>query len=335
MQSIRLLALCAGLGATLSASPTRAANCPASNLVIVIDRSCSMTSNLIMGKTRWDIAVDAIKAMTTKYAGKLQFGLVMFPDKGISETSKTCVQTMPMLSPGPGNEQQVTSLLTANRPNAPCITNIDEGIKQARDNMALYGTDRRSFVLLITDGAQSNGCNGGRAGADPLTNQYIKEMYDKKVPTYVVGFDVGTNAAAQTSLNGFAMSGGLPNPGTPSFIPANNQAELDAALDRIASSSTGGKFSICKGQPCPDNRCLTPGAMCVSGYCVEPTPDGGTGGGESDMGPDVVGGVATGCSCQLGGQSTAPAASLALFLSGALLLWRRRLSSARRGSRSA
>lgn len=330
MNYVKLLALCAGLCATLSARPSGAAGCPASNLVIVIDRSCSMTSNSIMGKTRWDIAVDAIKSMTTKYAGKLQFGLVMFPDKGINENSKTCVQTMPMLAPGPGNEQQVVTLLTSNRPGAPCVTNIDEGIKQARDNMALYGTDRRSFVLLITDGAQSGGCNGGRAGADPLTNQYIKEMYDKKVPTYVVGFDIGTNTNAQASLNSFAMSGGLPNVGTPSFIPANNQTELDAALDRIASSSTGGEFSICKGQPCPDNRCLTPGALCMNGFCIEPASADGGGGGDTDMGPDVAGTVATGCSCQLGGQSMAPSASLALIVGGGLLLALRSRRGARR-----
>lgn len=330
MNYVKLLALCAGLCATLSAGLTRAAGCPASNLVIVIDRSCSMTSNSIMGKTRWDIAVDAIKSMTTKYAGKLQFGLVMFPDKGIADSSKTCVQTMPMLSPGPGNEQQVVTLLNNNRPGAPCITNIDEGIKQARDNTALYGTDRRSFVLLITDGAQSGGCNGGRAGADPLTNQYLKEMYDKKVPTYVVGFDIGTNTNAQASLNSFALSGGLPNAGTPSFIPANNQMELDAALDRIASSSTGGEFSVCKGQPCPDNRCLTPGAMCMNGFCIEPaTDDGGTAGG-IDLGPETVGTVATGCSCQLGGQSMAPSASLTLLVGGGLLLVLRRRSGAQR-----
>jgi MYXO-CTERM domain-containing protein len=322
------MAAALSLTAALVSLPATAASCPASNLVIVIDRSCSMTSNSINGKTRWDIAVDAIKNMTTKYTGKLQFGLIMFPDKGISETSKTCVQTMPMLSPAVGNEQKVVTLLANNRPGSPCITNIDEGIKQARDNQALYGTDRRTFLLLITDGAQSAGCNGGRAGADPLTNQYIKEMYDKKVPTYVVGFDVGTNAGAQASLNGFAMSGGLPNPGTPSFIPANNQAELDAALDKIASSSTSGEFSVCKGQPCPDNRCLTAGATCVSGFCVEPTGDGGTGI-DVDLGGDPNGGtVATGCSCRLGEQPgelpVAPAAAAVAVLGGVLLARRRR-----------
>ncbi|MFO0574529.1 MAG: vWA domain-containing protein [Polyangia bacterium] len=328
MSYARSFASVLSLAGALWSAPAVAASCPASNLVIVIDRSCSMTSNSINGKTRWDIAVDAIKAMTTKYAGKLQYGLVLFPDKGISETSKTCVQTMPMLSPEPNNEQKVLTLLANNRPNSPCITNIDEGIKQARDNPVLYGTDRRTFVLLITDGAQSGGCNGGRAGADPLTNQYLKEMYDKKVPTYVVGFDVGTNTGAQTSLNGFALSGGLPNPGTPSFIPANNQAELDAALDKIASSSTSGEFSVCKGQPCPDNRCLTAGATCVSGFCVEPAGDGGTGS-EADLGDPLNGGtVATGCSCRLGEQPgelpLAPAVAAVAALGGMLLARRRR-----------
>ncbi len=318
-RSVVMAVALAGLFVT---TPSYAQDC-ISNLHIVLDRSCSMTQNSIMGKTRWAIAVDAINNLTTKQAGKLRFGLGMFPDKGV--VAPKCVQTTAHLSPGPGNEQAVRTLLASNTPGSPCVTNIDEGIKQAAADPALYGTDRRSFVVLITDGAQSSNCNGGRATADPLTVQYLTELYNKKVPTYVVGFDVGTNATAQASLNSFATAGGLPNTsGTLKFYAANNQAELEATLDKLAGIASSGDVSFCQGVPCPDGRCLTATAQCVSGFCVEPPPPSDTGGGG---GPDGTGGAIStnGCACQLGAHSQAGTAGLTapLFFAAALI-WRLR-----------
>ena len=68
-----------------------------SNLLIVLDRSCSMTSNSIMGKTRWDIAVAAINKLTANNSGKIRFGLATFPNK--TTTTPKCVQTSPLLAP--------------------------------------------------------------------------------------------------------------------------------------------------------------------------------------------------------------------------------------------
>lgn len=295
-----------------------------SNLMIVLDRSCSMTSNSIMGKTRWDIAVAAINKLATNNSGKIRFGLATFPNK--TSTTPKCVQTSPLLAPALGNEQTVATLLTANRPDAPCITNIDEGMKQAGAEPSLFTQERRSFVLLITDGEQSNNCNGGTATADPLTVQYIKALYDQKVPTYVVGFDIGSNAQAQKSLNSFAQAGGLPNTnGTTMYYPANNEAELESTLSQLASL-TSGELGICRGMPCPDGRCLNANAMCVSGYCVEPEPDlGGQGGGGDAGGPGGGGGLNTGCSCEVGQRRAASSAGfVALLLSGVVLLRARR-----------
>ncbi len=291
-----------------------------------------MTSNSIMGKTRWDIAVSAINKLIANNSGKIRFGLAMFPNK--TATAPKCVQTSPLLAPALGNEQAVSTLLTNNRPGSPCITNIDEGIKQAGAEPSLFTPDRRSFVLLVTDGEQSNNCNGGTATADPLTVQYVKALYDQKVPTYVVGFDIGSDAQAQKSLNSFALAGGLPNKnGTTMYYPANNEAELESTLSQLASL-TSGELGICRGMPCPDGRCLSATAMCVSGFCVEPEPDlGGQGGGDDAGGSGGGGGLATGCSCEVGQRRAVSSAGLmALLLSGVVLLRgrRRRLSGTRR-----
>ena len=326
MKSAHRMGLWIGLAGVFYAAPSYAQDC-ISNLQIVIDRSCSMTQNSIMGKTRWAIAVDAINNLMTKNSGKLRFGLGMFPDK--SATAPKCVQTVPLLSPGPNNEQAVSMLLANNTPGSPCITNIDEGIKQVAADPTLYATDRRSFVVLITDGAQSSNCNGGRTTADPLTVQYLTELYNKKVPTYVVGFDLGTNANAQASLNSFATAGGLPNTsGTTKFYAANNQAELEATLAQLAGIASTGDVSFCKGVPCPDGRCLTATAQCVNGFCVEPPPDPNAGGGGNGTSDGTGGAIETsGCSCQVGAHSqagTVGAVSPVLVLAAAYLQLRRR-----------
>lgn len=329
MTQTRYMLVASVLGSLLVPAVSQAQDCK-SNLMIVIDRSCSMTNQKINGKARWDIAVDAINSLMAKNSGQLNFGLAMFPTK--TTVSPKCVQNGALLPPAPNQVQTVTTLLANNRPGSPCITNIDEGIKQASAEPSLFTTDRRSFVLLLTDGAQSNDCNGGSATADPLTVQYIKDMYDKKVPTYVVGFDIGTNAGAQKSLNNFAIAGGLPNSdATLKYYPANDQAELEATLAKLAGLS-GGEVSICRGQPCPDGRCLSATASCTSGFCVEPVSDmAGQGGGTDDGGTDGGGSVASGCSCQLGGQAATSSAGLsALAIGGALLLLRRRRQAALR-----
>jgi len=306
--------LCPGL--------SQAADCT-SNVMIVLDRSCSMTSNSIMGKTRWDIAVDALNKLMTANTGKLRFGLAMFPNK--TAVSPKCVQSTPLLAPAIGNEQAVATELTNNRPGSPCITNIDEGIKQASMEPSLRSSDRRSFVLLVTDGEQSNNCSGGPATANPLTIQYITDLYNQKVPTYVVGFDIGSNMAAQASLNSFAKAGGLPNTtGTTSYYPANNQAELEAALAKLASL-TGGEVSLCRGMPCPDGRCLSATATCTAGFCVEPAPDLGGQGGNNDADGTDTGSLASGCNCQVGSAPAAASAGWsALALAAVLGLLRRR-----------
>lgn len=329
MFQIRHMLVASVLGSLLVPAVSQAQDCT-SNLMIVLDRSCSMTTNKINGVTRWDIAVSAIKNLMAKNTTSLRFGLEMFPTK--TTTSGMCVQNGALLAPAPNNDTMVSTLLANNTPGSPCITNIDEGIKQASQEPSLFTTDRRSFVLLVTDGAQSKTCNGGPATADPLTVQYIKAMYDKKVPTYVVGFDVAGDTAAEASLDNFAVAGGLPNTmGTTKFYPANNQAELEATFDQLAGL-TGGEVSVCRGMPCPDGRCLSATATCMSGFCVEPAPDMAGQGGTDDGGSGTDGGsVASGCSCQIGGQTATSTAGLAaLAIGGALVLLRRRRQAAAR-----
>src|SRR5262249_34917299 len=99
----------------------------APNLLVVLDRSCSMNSK-VGGVPKWDSAVAAITELTAAYAGQVDFGLTMFPDR----EGEKCTQGAIPLPVGPGNEPAIDALLTAalspadpNHPGDPCGTPID------------------------------------------------------------------------------------------------------------------------------------------------------------------------------------------------------------------
>jgi len=283
-----------------------------SNLLIVLDRSCSMSKppNATETRSKWDIAVEALNKLTTDYKGKIRFGLTLFPDT----TGDNCEQDAIPLPVGDDNETKLADLLAKTDIKGPCVTNIDTAMKQAKTDPALKETDSRSFVLLITDGAQSSTCGG--VAQDPVTVQQIKDLYDDWVPTYVVGFG---GAVRPKSLEDFAQAGGVARPGSPSYYQADTAADLDTALGAIADVVGSIEFS-CIGFPCPDGRCRDPQEQCSKGFCVKPIPDGGWAGHDGlslqEAGADAgsPGSSDDGCSCGVGsGPGPSPILLLALL----------------------
>jgi len=214
------------------------------NLLIVLDRSCSMT-DVIGGKTKWQIAVAELTQLMTTYAGKIRFGITLFPDR----VMPNCTQSTIPFDPAPGNETPIGMLLNKSLattdmyyPNGPCVTNIDSAIAQASMEPAFSDTTRKSFALLLTDGEQS-GCNaaGGNAG----TIAALKAMNMKGVSTFVIGFGA---SADPVSLTQFANAGGVPNSG-PAYYDATDQASLDAALLKIANETLSCDFKLNSAPP--------------------------------------------------------------------------------------
>lgn len=216
------------------------------NLLVVEDRSCSMTDK-VGAKTKWEIAVGALKTVTTLYKGKIRFGLTLFPDRAGTD----CTQAAIPIPVAPGNETKIQTLLTSalvtgdpNFPNGPCVTNIDTALTQAETEPAFLDGTRRSFALLITDGMQS-GCNA--AGGDTGTVQAITRLAAKGVNTFVVGFG---SAVSVTSLDSFAQAGGMVNVAGPhKFYDASDQVSLDAALNLIAKATLGCDLQLASPPP--------------------------------------------------------------------------------------
>jgi hypothetical protein len=229
-----------------------AASPVAPNLMMVLDRSCSMTG-AVQGtqNNKWQIAVASIGKLTTDYKGQFRFGITLFPDSA----GQACLQEGPVPVPvGDAKEASIQKLLTdalvktdANYPDGPCVTNIDTGMEQASKQAALTDKTRPSYVVLLSDGAQSNGCNS--AGADNGTTGIINSMFSGGIKTFVIGFGSGSDAA---QLNTFALAGGVPaNDPTTKFYKAENAAALDAVLKTIATKAQSCDLSLKETPPDP------------------------------------------------------------------------------------
>lgn len=210
---------------------------PSPNVMILLDRSGSMDGDA-GGDTRWNVAKKAIQTVTSRFDAEIRFGLATYS----ACLSGGCSAGAIVVPIGEANAGMVQGFL-ANK--------IDEGsddgtamsggnvrylcdsgdpeTSTGKSLLALVGepslqdSGRENVVLLITDGEESGDCidndQDGQAGAAALLAQGLS------VPTYVVG--LGVNA---DSVNAIAVAGG-----TTMLLPANDEAQLTAALDQIAS----------------------------------------------------------------------------------------------------
>ncbi len=225
------------------------------NLLVTLDRSCSMTEkvNLADGgtATKWEVAVSAIDTLTTDYKDKIRFGLILFPDL----SGNKCAQDDFPFPVGPGHELGIQTMLNAARfpdaglfPNGPCVTNIDTALEQAATDPGLADKTRGDFVLLVTDGQQA-GCNlgGGAAGAIHAVHDLYVEA---GVPTFAVGFGSG---ADPVFLGAVAVEGGTApqDAGASQFYLATDQAALTAAFQDIAQKAIGCVFKLGTAPPDP------------------------------------------------------------------------------------
>jgi hypothetical protein len=213
------------------------------NLLLVVDRSCSMTKVLTSTTTsKWQVAVDGINKVITSYGSDIRWGLTLFPDT----TPAACTQQDFAFPLGDGNGPGIQTLL-ANAlvttdpfyPDGPCVTNIDTAVMQAETDPGLADPSRRSYLMLVTDGAQSSGCTAG--GGDPGSEMAVKKLLKSGVKTFVLGFG---NAVDVAQLDALAIAGGAPLPGTTKYFRADTAGELDQALQTIADAVVGCSYKV-------------------------------------------------------------------------------------------
>jgi hypothetical protein len=229
------------------------------NMLLVLDRSCSMTNNISPGLSKWEAAVAALTSVLTNYETKIRWGMTLFPD---TETANCDQSYFPFGladanggALGPIATALNTALVTHSSqdpffPNGPCVTNIDSGIVQAATDPGLDATDRKSYLMLITDGKQSScGANGGDNG----TEAAVMALHDTRhIDTFIVGFGAGTD---KNQMNTLAMLGGQARSPVPPddllFYQADTPQQLDQAFQHIASLVLSCQYRVDPPPPDP------------------------------------------------------------------------------------
>jgi hypothetical protein len=221
------------------------------NVLLVLDRSCSMTDPVAKkGPMKWTVAVNAIHALTQAFAGRIRFGLTLFPD----ESGDNCTEGAIPVPVGDGNEPKIQSLLQGALdsksplyPNGPCVTPIDTAALQASTEPAFDDKTRQSFVVLITDGEQA-GCTAG--GGNMGTEKTLGGLAKRGVRTFVIGFG---GAVDVTSLDAFAEAGAEVNAAGPhKFFEAQDESALDAELTSIGQTALSCDLALASAPPGDD-----------------------------------------------------------------------------------
>jgi hypothetical protein len=224
----------------------------APNLLILLDRSCSMPECAKYGLIiiincfnfsdvdKWGVAVDAITQLTSSFAGQVRWGLEFFPDSA----GDNCVQDPPVVPLGDNTEADIQAVLAdaldvadPNFPDGPCVTNINAAVQRASTDTTLQDPDRGNYLLLITDGMEA-GCQGN----DADTESILASLASSGVSTFVVGFGADVNPVV---LDRFANAGGTPNPDPAiDYYQADDIDSLQTALSSIVGRIVGCDFQL-------------------------------------------------------------------------------------------
>jgi len=233
------------------------------NVLLVLDRSCSMR-RLLDGSdfgtgpddpgTRWNVAREAIDRLTSRYPGRVRWGLMAFPDAragcGMPVTAE--------VAPAPMTTATITSTLRSSdiqpfglcgpdntdTTTQPRITPVGAALEATLAVPELMDTTRDNYAILIADGGENCGFSTADIG------DAAAALNAAGIPTAAIGFSVGSS---EGTLDTVGSMGGLPNPaGPPAFYAADDGAELDTALDAIVIPAIPCSFGLDSVPPDPD-----------------------------------------------------------------------------------
>jgi hypothetical protein len=198
--------------------------------------------------TKWAHAKTAIDYLTTTYAGKIRFGLLVFP--GFPHTGDCNVGSVNVLM-ADYNQLPILSFLNGAYPLG--LTPLGQALEVAGTYLQGIDPQRDRHILLITDGNET--CKGNA----PLA---AANLYAKGIKTFVVGFG---NEVNPWELEPIAVSGGtgIVPKGTPKYCQADDLATLKTCLAGIA-----GQLDCCgNGVLDLGEKCDTAIQPAVAGSC--------------------------------------------------------------------
>lgn len=219
-------------------------------IMLVVDKSGSMGGNDASGQQKWQGMKNALVSVTGALQSTVEFGMLLFPQ------NDTCGPGSLQVSLGLNRGTQIQGALNNVSPEGGTPTALT--LVEAREQITPYLTDGRPLaVLLATDGGpncetgqmvsqtsptcrctdvdtqgqcQLHNCLDIETDNDgPVTE--IGRIRDLGVNTFVVGVTGVENFA--DVLNTMATVGGTALPGATKYYDAQNEAQLQAALEAI------------------------------------------------------------------------------------------------------
>jgi hypothetical protein len=223
-------------GDTTCGTTTRDTTQAPADILIVLDRSESMTNSLTDDKTctsstcttRLAAVVPAVQAVVTNNPG-IHWGLELFSSPGGNSCS---VSSTPQVPISADSSAAINAQLAALTTQTSTPTRLAITAATAYLNMVADGNNKA--ILLASDGLPNcaSGAGSSSSGTDDLsgTKVAVKAAKDAGFPVYVIGIGPTTSVS---NLNQLAVEGG-----TGSYYPATSTTELNAALTKIAKAVT-------------------------------------------------------------------------------------------------
>lgn len=248
------------------------------SVMLVIDRSGSMSGTTTDGVQIWQALLNALGATLPRVDAAISLGLVLFPEPyrlpdGVMATeAQVCgVSAAPVVSPAPGNAARVLAALRGTLPGGATPTHA--AIEAAR-RWFDADPDRSGerYLLLATDGGPNCNtifdpatcvCTGN---AVPLcrnnvfgrincldadrTVETVSRARDAGITTLVLGLN-GTQGFASL-LDAMAVAGGRPRAATPRYYDVASAADLARELGTLASALASCRFTLDAAPVDPD-----------------------------------------------------------------------------------
>jgi hypothetical protein len=220
-------------------------------IMILQDKSSSMTEG---SPSKWDQAVGALTTTLNTYAGPLiEFGFDIFPNSGNCNVSDPVIHDCLA-----GQESQIVTWLNthdADGASTPLYCGMAAFLDAAYAPL-FTAVDASSYLLVVSDGADlcGEGCcvpinpfNGKCNATTSEFSQLTKDLLAKGVRSIVIGFGAD---ASPDQLNAIASNGGT---SFTSYLDAQNQQDLEDALESVAQSVVSCTYAINPQDPFDPN----------------------------------------------------------------------------------
>jgi len=214
----------------------------AGRLMILQDLSFSM-----LMANKWDHARTALTSLLENPAfASIEFGFDRFPDNG------DCGHLQLQLDCGPDNQDDIINALPGFEPDgATPIYCAMNNYTNANWAPGFQQQDKARFLLVVSDGEpvcarECQGMSGTPVSQSDLAAVTKALLNDRDIKTLVIGFGYEDDP---TYLDAIASNGGT---SFDHYIKADDQAQLESALEDVAGSIVSCIFEIQAEDPSSD-----------------------------------------------------------------------------------